>query len=211
MRKAVAVTQRSMENPSYHEVRDSLDVNWGGFMERAGLVPVLLPTNYAAFSDFFSITGISGLLLTGGEGPARLDGSPLSLRRDIFEKNLLRFALKRYLPVLGVCRGAQVIADFFGSEFNRVTDAHVRTRHKLVTESSSRYANLLAPVKDANSFHDYAISSLSPVVRAVARSEDGVIEAIEHTSMPVLGIMWHPERENPFRDEELSLFREFFV
>lgn len=211
MRKAVAVTQRSMENPSYHEVRDALDVNWGGFMEGAGLVPVLLPTNYAAFSDFFSITEIRGLLLTGGNGLGRLDGSPLSLRRDIFEKDLLHFALNRNLPVLGVCRGAQVIADFFGSEFRRVTEAHVRTRHKLVTEGCSKYGGLLAPVKDANSFHDYAISTLPPEIRAVVRSEDGVIEAIEHIRMPVLGIMWHPEREAPFRDEDLSLFRRFFI
>ena len=104
--------------------------------------------------------------------------------RDETEYALLESAMASELPVIGVCRGMQLIMDAMGTPLTRV-EGHVAVRHRIVGLSGER---------TVNSYHTWAATTLAKPLRAVATCGD-VIEAIDHEESLVSGIMWHPERE----------------
>jgi len=207
--KKIAITQRIIKNNEYSEIRDALDVRWAELCGRLNYLPVLLPTYYD-FRTYFKSLKIDGIILTGGNDLSSLSfGSELSQKRDVFEKNLIEFGIQKEITILGVCRGMQVIADYFHSEFEKAND-HVNTKHRLVASDLSRYKNILKKISFVNSYHNYGIKNLSANFIVSARSNDGTIEAIEHKKYRIFGQMWHPERENPFRKTELRLIEGLF-
>ncbi len=103
--------------------------------------------------------------------------------RDATERYLLSWAEKNLVPVLGICRGMQMMGVWAGGSLKRM--AGQVTRHLLQGEV----------VGEVNSFHDFSLSGCPLGFEVVARSEDGEIEAIRHTDLPWEGWMWHPERE----------------
>jgi len=118
------------------------------------------------------------LVLSGGE----TIGTQAS--RDEFELNLLQEAERARIPVLGICRGMQVMMSTQRVELEEL-DAHSGTRHHITGEFSG----------EVNSFHNFGVK-IDPVgFEAIAHAEDHSVEAIRHKSNPWLGIMWHPERE----------------
>lgn len=205
----IAISQRLIENPSCNEIREALDTRWGSFLAQAGLLQIAVPTETTDCELFFDACEIAGLLLTGGNDLSICTDTPLSRLRDTLEKKLLAAAIKRKLPVMGICRGAQLIADFWGATFSLV-DGHVSTRHPLKTLQQSRTYPDLKRLTSVNSFHNFAIKELPQDLIAIATSPDNSIEAIEHLSLPICGLMWHPEREDPFNSKDLIFFKEFF-
>ncbi|MDR3349501.1 MAG: gamma-glutamyl-gamma-aminobutyrate hydrolase family protein [Acidaminococcales bacterium] len=64
--------------------------------------------------------------------------------------------------------------------------------------------------QEANSYHQYGFAELPPQLMAMAQSDDGVVESFRHVSKPIYGIMWHPERENPFRQSDKDFVTKVF-
>ena len=120
--------------------------------------------------------------------------------RDEMEQRVFELALGHNIPVYGFCRGMQVIADYFGCELAEV-QGHVAVRHKISGEMGSL---------EVNSFHNQACYSLKKPLEVLAKTDDGVIEAICYREKHILGTMWHPERENPFVDTDIRRVRELF-
>ncbi|MDL2288527.1 gamma-glutamyl-gamma-aminobutyrate hydrolase family protein [Oscillospiraceae bacterium OttesenSCG-928-F05] len=167
-----------------------------------------------------------GLLLSGGVdvdpacyGEAVLNATvEIDLRRDREEFDLIRaFCLKKK-PILGICRGMQVIAAAFGSTLWQDLPAqghrsHADTAHTVTFEGGAHLGGAGDTVS-VNSFHHQAVKSLAPVLVAEAFSEDGLCEAFHHRTLPVWGVQWHPERmagpEAPDGGGMDALFR-FFV
>jgi len=207
MRK-ILVTQRLMTNTTYHEIREGLDINWSRLLFDLGFLPIVLPIGIS-FEEYFSSIEIDGILLTGGNDLSRFSEDELSFKRDSIEKNLISFAIKNDISIYGVCRGMQIIADFFGSTFKKV-DEHINIKHTLRINDESKYSEYLKELTEVNSFHSFAIDKLSSDLLVSAYSNDNIIESIEHKKYKVFGQMWHSERENPFKDEELKIMREFF-
>jgi putative glutamine amidotransferase len=128
--------------------------------------------------------------------------------RDVIETALLRASIDLGWPVIGVCRGMQAINVFHGGRIAPL-GGHAGVRHSLtIVGSSALIANGLD--SQVNSFHDFGIPAdgLGKGLEVLAEVE-GWPEAFVHRDYPHLGIMWHPERENPFSSHDLSLFRRF--
>jgi putative glutamine amidotransferase len=197
--KAVAVTQRVSVVPTYGERRDCLDQAWTKFLGSCGLLPVLLPNITETALALCEWAGIAGLVLTGGNDLAALGGD--APERDTVENALLDLAERRRLPVLGVCRGMQVIQQRFGIPLRRV-EGHVAQRQVVRIEGEPR---------EVNSFHHFGACESRPPLDVWAVAADGVVKAIRHSSQPITGIMWHPERFVPYSPADVAFFRQVFV
>ncbi len=155
---------------------------------------------------------LDGLLLSGGGDvdPRHYGQSPrgdlkhVDPRRDEFELGLIGEALAGRLPLLGICRGIQVLGVALGATLVQDIPSEIGSavRHADGAFHSIRVADgsLLHRILDrrevrVNSFHHQANGSLGGGARATAWSEDGVIEGVEHDGPAfVLGVQWHPER-----------------
>ena len=181
----------------------------------AGACPVLLPPDGAAAA---SVVGrLDGLVLAGGAdiGPDRY-GAPAHERtvtrpdRDDGEIALARAALDVGLPILGVCRGAQLLAILYGGTLHQhVPDLVAHRRHQpepgvfgahgVRLAEGSLAAGVFGPIEEVNSYHHQAIDDPGKLV-VTGWADDGVVEAVEDPSRPfVLGVQWHPEQAGDVR------------
>lgn len=132
-------------------------------------------------------------------------------QRDEREWELLQQFCAGKKPVFGICRGIQVIDVFFGGTlFRHLGTAHVHdtTIHTVVTSEDGCLRSLFGETLPVNSYHHQAIRTLGAGLHVTAVSDaDGVIEAIEHDSLPVMAVQWHPERMVPSicRDMEADM------
>jgi putative glutamine amidotransferase len=206
--KKILVTQRLILNESYHEVREALDIEWGKLFSQLDFLPIVLPVE-VDFKKYFELENVSGVMLTGGNDLSIFNNNELSIKRDNYEKNLISYCIEHNIPLLGICRGMQLIGNYFNADFEKVS-GHVAIRHSLVIDQNSRYYESLKEVKEVNSYHNYALKYPGDNIMISAKSPDGIIKAIEHKSRKVFGQMWHPEREHPFSKSEMKLIKSFF-
>ena len=195
--RLVAVTQRVDIYPSRGERRDALDQSWVRLLAACGLVALPMPNHAATARTMIEAMPPTGLLLTGGNDLARYGGD--APERDETERLLLQLSRARRLPVLGVCRGMQVIQDAFGVP-QAAIPGHVAIRHRLDGTMHG----------EVNSFHAYGATETVADLEVLARAPDGIVEAVRHRSEPILGQMWHPERESPYDAGDLSRIRSHF-
>jgi putative glutamine amidotransferase len=196
--KRIAVTQRVEIVPGYGERRDALDQRWTDFLARVDILPLLVPNNPATLPGLLVNIPVDGILLTGGGDLTAYGGN--APERDATEAALIRFAIEKGVPLIGVCRGMQAIQHYFGATLVRVA-GHIATEHAVV--SGDRRALV-------NSYHCYGTTASVPELEVTAMAEDGVVEAVRHPRHQITGVMWHPERISPFRAEDIELFRRFF-
>ena len=206
--KKIAITQRLILNDSYYELREALDVNWALLFSELNFLPIVLATKYD-FEKYFESINIDGILLTGGNDLNSINGNEVSKQRDIFEKKLVEYGIQNDIPIFGICRGMQIIAEYFGSDFKEVEN-QVDIKHTLKINNKSKYFNELNKISEVNSFHNYAIHNLHNEFLVSATNQDGIIKAIEHKKYKIFGQMWHSEREEPFDENELNLIQKFF-
>lgn len=195
----------------------------------SGGVPVLLaPGEESGVAAL--VERLDALVFSGGGDldPARFRGEShastysVCAERDAFEIGLMEEALRCSLPVLAICRGAQVLNALLGGSLHPhlpdVVDgriAHRRsqeeaTRHAVRLDPSSRLAQVLGAdaLPEVASWHHQAVRSLGRGLRAVGWAEDGTIEALELEGAPqVLAVQWHPELQIEEASPQRRLFR----
>lgn len=188
-------------------------------IEQAGGVPFMLPlvSDEQTISQLLNMC--DGILVTGGQDVAGelygcedkeelaliKEGSP---ERDALEKVLIAMAAEREMPILGICRGAQIINVVFGGTLwqdlptqhpsNVVhpnVKPHDKVRHKVTVLDNTPLASCVGTSElGVNSFHHQAVREVAPDLAPMAISEDGVVEAVYHPGKGFLwGIQWHPE------------------
>ncbi len=200
MNKKIGFTQRVTVVEQYHELRDSLDRRWWTVAETLGFFPVPLATLYASLAaPYAESLDLSAIILTGGEDNAT---------RDAFEFALIDWAIDKNIPIVGFCRGMQIMNQYFGGTRVEVP-GHKLTRHDIVfcnawKETQSR---------EVNSYHDFGIytQQLASELIPTALHEDGSVEAFIHPAYKMAGIMWHPERELFINTEDMALLRSLIT
>lgn len=195
--KSIAITQRVDIHPGHGERRDGLDQRWWPFLARCNFTPLILPNQPE--TALALVDKAAGLLLSGGNDLVAYGGD--APERDATEYRLLDKALASGLPVFGICRGMQVILDHFGAPLVPIA-GHVARSHTIYWTDGH--------TQPVNSFHKRAALDPGLFLEATARSADGVVEAVQHPTLPCAGIMWHPERESPFHLEDISMLVSFF-
>lgn len=198
---------------SYEDGTQSLDRRYVAAIERAGGIPVLLPTTDAESVVDGLINGIDGLVVPGG--PAVTDRLLGPLPDDLNRPDPLRLASDRRWvrrcrntgrPILGICYGMQLLNALAGGTIygdveaeHEGADTHSQKRggttHPVQLARSSRLRELIdTDTFTVNTRHLQAVAEVGDGYRVSARAPDGVIEAIEHEHDPVMGVQFHPER-----------------
>ncbi|MCC6454811.1 MAG: gamma-glutamyl-gamma-aminobutyrate hydrolase family protein [Caldilineaceae bacterium] len=203
-------------------------------IENLGALPVLIPLQMSKATLHGIFERLDGLLLPGGED---MDPSTYGAERhaqlgatdkerDRTELLLTEWALAEGMPVLGVCRGAQVInvacggtlyqdlhserPDFAKHDYFPPNYERFRISHSIQIEPDSRLAHALGAVHEVNSMHHQGIERLGDGLRAVALTEDGLVEGVEVPELPfVVGVQWHPEELARTDQYSSSLFYDF--
>lgn len=159
------------------------------------------------------------LLLPGGGdihprryGQALNGAAEIDEERDACELALVWAFAAAGKPVLGICRGLQVVNVAFGGTLRQHIDGHSRsmgrdTFHAVRTDDPL-LRSLYGERFTVNSAHHQAIDRLGDGLRVIARAEDGTIEAVRHGSLPVLAVQWHPERLGEAGAKLLKAFLE---
>lgn len=196
----------------------------------AGGVPVLLPPGKT--DSTLLLESLDGLIIPGGGDidPSWYGGSShhsiycVDLERDAFELELARFALDNHLPVLGICRGLQILIVVSGGSLIPHLPDEYDGVHRLDPEPGQRHPtehqvqilseeSRLAKITQSTTFsvvswHHQGVRTVSSDWSAVAYSlEDGLLEAVEHQYHPwAIGVQWHPEL-SPHAPEHQQIFR----
>ena len=203
--KLLAISQRIDQIKGRNEVRDSIDQRLLEFIQCIGYCAVPVPNIFFSrkekkslrdksnFYEWLARISPDGIILSGGNDL----GDYYS--RDETEYSLIEYAEKNKLPLLGICRGMQIIGVKAGSNLISVK-GHINLRHKLIGRIDI----------EVNSFHNKALSKCPDNYKILAKSKDGVIKAIKHINLPWEGWMWHPEREFPFQKSDLHRFQRLF-
>jgi len=179
------------------EWTSSVDERWFGFLRACGFGGVLLPNDAATAKDLLSYVDPVGVVLTGGGDAKCITGTADA--RDYIEEMVLAWTASRGRPLVGVCRGMQVLLAADGAHWV-AGGGHVGTRH-LVREGTSE--------RSVNSFHHF-VTYRTPGFEVLARAPDGSVELAAHARHRRYAIMWHPERDTPFHAEDVRMFQAWF-
>ncbi|MDR7142201.1 gamma-glutamyl-gamma-aminobutyrate hydrolase family protein [Rhizobium sp. BE258] len=202
--KRIGLTQRAHSISGISERRDMLDQRWTGLIERLGGCPLPLANTVQNPEMYLEALGIDGLVMTGGNDIATLaDATDGASERDKFEAAAYAYCTEKGIPVLGVCRGAQMINQLSGGRMERMPN-HVAQRHAIIWSDVLPSSWHCPPA--VNSYHGWAIPAdgLAPRLTAAAWASDRSVEAFYSTDAAVTGIIWHPEREDALSSEALA-------
>ncbi len=209
----IGLTQRVEVLPDRNERRDGLDQSWSKLLLQIGYTPVLLPNQPHHAQALIDAFGLSGVILTGGNDLAELpDAKSVAPERDAFERAVLDICSTRSLPVLGVCRGMQMLVSYHGGRLIQV-EGHVRKSHPIIPRETPMPT---LPRAEVNSFHTFGVrpESLPGDLLPAGVAPDGSVEAVVHRQLPQWAIMWHPERpthpSGPRDERDVAMLRALF-
>lgn len=206
----ILITQRHMIN-RHGDLTDCLEDNYIVYFERFGLNLFPVPNVSGRLDNIISLIKPSAIVLTGGGdvdpalyGGQTRDMGAISKERDRCESKLLELAIRKDIPVLGICRGMQFINVFFGGKLvGDIKDLDTRGWHGVPCKHNIKviddvFCKMLGKNEfQINSYHDQGIlqDGLGKDLKAFAVYEGlGLIEAFHHIRYPIAGLQWHPER-----------------
>lgn len=192
-----------------YTLEDTIEHDYIDYFIRLGFNPFVL-LNKVDVRYYFDNIHIDGVVLTGGIDVGA--ANEMSQIRDATEIKILEYCIQNNIPVLGICRGMQMINSFFGGSLTQNISDHVRSAHAVccINPLPSQM-----PVSDllVNSYHNHGVfpHNLSSSLKVVFQNlKDGLIEGISHSQYPIFAIQWHPEREKTPNKIVDTLITSFF-
>jgi len=224
----VAVSMRVVQATGYLEPRDAISQDWFPFLKRCGITPVLIP-NIGNVEELISIFDIKGIILTGGNdvcpgtfsGGLTTEATNPAPERDATEISLIEYGLNHNIPILGVCRGIQLINAYFGGSITRLCETgghsycnHVACNHDVKLIDPLFQSHFEASSLNVNSYHDQGITVnglAKPLTSFAVFENDNLVEGLYHLQLPIVAIQWHPERANLAHEFNIRLVTDFLL
>lgn len=248
----IGLTSANLSTPDWGDGKFQLDRDGVGRLyceaiAQAGGLPLMLPllrTPLGPVEEYFSNCGpgnlhdnakiyidyLDGLILSGGDDVGPPPGAPkaelyrqVDRSRDVWESALLAAALEQDKPVLGICRGIQLMNAALGgsnwADLSSERPGQVEHEQKLPRARATHKVNLIRESRLAgiirfseilvNSGHHQGVKEVAPALMVAAEAEDGLPEALEHREARfVIGVQWHPEGQLAV-DHSRALFKAF--
>lgn len=206
------IREERPQHPDYQAVLDALtstaikaveDLGWQATLVASGEVPLQACLDAAADADAIIVLGGEDVHPNFYDGPLEYHGSGIhELDADHAQLAVIQAAAASGTPLLGICRGNQLINVAFGGTL--IQDLPHTGRHRRggtgidafssgPINSDEAFVNEILADSPALCGHHQAIDTLGKGLRVAARADDGVIEAVVHESAPITGVQWHPE------------------
>lgn len=195
----VGITMRVTKANTYDEFRDSISQEWSSYIFNNfnDTQLIFIPNIEHKVIDYVNYWQIDSLIFSGGEDLG------LTPKRDKTEKILFNHAQKHNIPILGICRGLQLIVSELGGSIskgsNQFVNRHKSNRHNIYFKKS---------ILEVNSYHSNELkkNNLPTNIDVLAYdNQDDSVEAI--IGKNILGLMWHPEREKATNPLETNLIK----
>lgn len=197
--KVIGITLRTHEIKERNEVRDSIDQKLISWVAKKNCMPILIPNNVEVFESMVGSLRFEGFILSGGND---------SKERLELEHQVLRYSTENEIPLLGICHGFQAINTFYHGSHS-VTPEHVNKVHEINIKSEYFGSSVVS----VNSYHENVISqeNLADSLEIIGVCNfDGTVEAAKHKTLNMIGIMWHPERQDSNENLDSEIMRYLF-
>ena len=189
----IGISLRIVEAENYNETRDALSHDWITLLEELNLIPVHIPNKLKNLDEFLTEMNLSGIILSGGDNLGK------NKDRDLTETRLLTYSIENKIPLIGICRGMQLINDYFGGSLSvDSSNNHINQNHELDIIDKSFSSFFSSEKISVNSYHKNLIihDNLGEKLTPFAiNKHDNTIEGFFHNVFSIFGVMWHPERQ----------------
>lgn len=204
MKKRIIITQRSDFLPDRNEWRDSLDQSFHALLADQNIILLPISNTQSDPVSFCEEMNINGAILTGGNSISE-KASDYSACRNNLELALLQYMEDKKFPVVGICRGFQLINQYFDGKVVKISK-HIGRNHSMIMQDTLHQ-------HEVNSFHRYGITSkdLAKPLIGLGFSEDGSVEMARHKTLPWLAMMFHPERTIADQEMWIRLIKNMLI
>lgn len=197
--KKIGIVLRKDSFGKHNEKRENIDVRFINLLQDLKFFPILIPSEINDIKLYLQKASLDGIILSPGGDPLENNS------RKKNEYKIIRYSILNNIPILGICRGAQVLNLYFGGSLKKINN-HVRKNHSL-------YGNLIKTKKIiVNSYHNLGFDKklLGKDLKIEAYTKDNVIECFSHKKYKIFGIMWHPERYKKSKLFDKKILKSFF-
>lgn len=232
MKPVILITHKFEDDPLFFGTGKiySIRSNYCRAVERAGGIPIISALgeaeDYAQLADGILFTGSSCDIEPHRYGQENRKSALCDAVLDDMEMALFHSFMRQKKPIFGICRGIQLINVALGGtliqdieeEVSGLT-AHAEVYakntvyHTVSAKEGSLYQKILGSNFITNSYHHQAVKDCGQGLSPTVTTDEGIIEAVEHESLPIFGVQWHPERmigdEQTEHPNMLPLFQHF--
>ena len=190
--KRIGISSRIMDIEKFDERRDAISHDWIDFLQKLEILPIIIPNKLKDVDEYISTLNLDGIILSGGDNIGEFP------ERDKTEIRIIDYSTKNNIPILGVCRGMQLINEFFNGKNVKSDNLNHVGKYHNVKVKNSNFKDMLGEELEVNSFHNNLIKKedVGQELEIFAESEeDSTIEGYFHKRYPIIGVMWHPERD----------------